>query len=62
MRTKNENQGVKNSARTFIQGIYQEFCRLMFFTAQKYCSHPIQQESRANLKRHPHKKRSPEIH
>lgn len=44
MYTEKENQGVKDSDRAFIQGIYQDFCRLMFFTAQKYLSDPLQQE------------------
>ena len=44
MRTEKENHRATDSDRTFIQGIYQEFCRLMFFTAQKYLSAPLQQE------------------
>ena len=44
MRTEKENHRATDSDRTFIQGIYQEFCRLMFFTAQKYLSDPLQQE------------------
>ena len=44
MRTEKENHRATDSDRTFIQEIYQEFCRLMFFTAQKYLSDPLQQE------------------
>ena len=44
MRTEKENHRATDSDRTFILGIYQEFCRLMFFTAQKYLSDPLQQE------------------
>ena len=44
MRTEKENHRATDSDRTFILGIYQEFCRLMFFTAPKYLSDPLQQE------------------
>lgn len=42
--TEKETHCGKDDDRQFILNLYQEFCRLMFFTAQKYCSDPLQQE------------------
>ena len=44
MYTEKEIHCGKDDDRQFILNLYQEFCRLMFFTAQKYCSDPLQQE------------------
>ena len=44
MYTEKETHRGKDDDRQFILDLYRDFCRLMFFTAQKYLSDPLQQE------------------
>lgn len=44
MYIEKETHRGKDDDRQFILDLYRDFCRLMFFTAQKYCSDPLQQE------------------